>query len=300
MFINTSSLEQNLNSLSKIITCALKLGILIGGVCVIVYSLKIGHFPQDISAGDGLLFLMAAACFGVVYVFFVASLVALGISVSPVVRVVFKFSVRGVNLFYRQKKQPVHEFAPFEWTAILFALFSIFIIIVLGSRDTAAYWNLPLLSIGLYFFYSLYLSFGKNIKQIEIVNNSLVHTTEKENIAQLGNLESLRKRQQFILAIILFIPLAIGGVSGELLDATMRMTHVRIEKSIIYIKEPYSSLIPKLIAATDHSAPKEYTPFDKIVVLFKGFGKITVISFQDGNTIRKLEIPNDQLIIETP
>lgn len=94
------------------------------------------------------------------------------------------------------------------------------------------------------------------------------------------------------------MPMLVGGVSGQLLDAAMRAANVRIEKSTIYVKEPYSSLLPKSLISKSQIAPKEYMAFDGLVVLFKGFGKTTVISFADGVTARKLEIPNDQLIIE--
>lgn len=298
MQIATSTLEQNIESVSKIVTTASKFGALVGGVSVITYSLSINHFPQDLSVGDGLLFLMAAACFGVIYVFFVASLVSLGITLSPVIRVAFKLIVWGVNLFSKRKAEPAHTLAPFEWSAVLFALFSIIIILGLGSRDSTVYWGLPLLSVGLYFFYSIYLSSGNKIKKIAMVKSSVVHTTDKENIAQFGNPEKLRRSQLFGLAAILVAPLLLGGVSGQLLDAAMRAAHVRIEKPVIYVKEPYSSLLPKSLARKNQNALKDYTAFDGTVVLFKGFGKTTVISFPDGAATRKLEIPNDQLIVE--
>ena len=298
MSISTSSLEKNIESVSKIVTAASKFGILVGGVCVITYLLRINHFPQDISVGDCLLFLMAAACFGVIYVFFTASLVSLGITLSPAIRVVFNAFVWGVNIFLKRKAEPAHTLAPFQWSAVLFALYSVVIILALGSQDSTAYWNLPMLSVGLYLFYSVYVSSGNKIKKIEAVKNAVLLTDENENIVQLGNPEKLRRVQLFSLAAILVLPLLIGGVSGQLLDAAMRTAHVRVEKPVIYVKEPYSSLLPKALTSKSRNAPKDYTAFDGTVVLFKGFGKTTVISFPDGTATRKLEIPNDQLIIE--
>lgn len=298
MPISTSLFEKNIESVSKIATTASKFGVLVGGVCVITYSLRINHFPQDLSVGDGLLFLMAATCFGMIYVFFIASLVSLGITLSPAIRIVFQFFVWGVNLFRKRNAEPAHTLAPFEWSAALLALFSVVIILALGSQDSNAYWNLPMLSVGLYLFYSVYVSSGNKIKKIEMVKNAVLHTDEKENIVQLGDPEKLRRVQLFSLAAILVLPLLIGGVSGQLLDAAMRTAHVRVEKPVIYVKEPYSSLLPKALTPKDRNAPKDYTAFDGTIVLFKGFGKTTVVSFPDGNAARKLEIPNDQLIIE--
>lgn len=293
-----SSLEKNIESVSKLATTASKFGVLVGGVSVIAYSLRIDHFPQDLSVGDGLLFVMAAACFGVVYTFFVASLVSLGIAFSPAIRIVFKLVLWVGALFNKPIPEPKHAFAPFEWTAILFALFSLIIILALGRENSMVYWSLPLLSLGLYFFYSVYVSSGNKIKKIEAVKNSVVHTSEKENVGQLGDPGKLRRGQLFSLATILIMPLLVGGVSGQLLDAAMRVAHVRIEKANIYVKEPYSSLLPNTLVSKSLRTPKEYVAYEGAIVLFKGFGKTTVISFSDGSMTRKLEIPNDQIIID--
>lgn len=302
MPISTSSLEKNIESVSKIATTASKFGVLVGSVCVIAYSLRINHFPQDLSVGDSLLFLMAAACFGLIYVIFIASLVSLGITLSPAIRAVLNISVWGVSRFRKRKVELAYRLAPrlapFEWLAVLFALFSIVIILRLGSQDSTVYWNLPILSIFLYLMYSVYVSSGNKIKKIEKLKNTVLHTDEKESIVQLGDPEMLRREQIFSLATILVVPLLIGGVSGQLLDAAMRTAHVRVEKPVIYVKEPYSSLLPKVLTSKSQNPPKEYTAFDGTVVLFKGFGKTTVVSFADGNATRKLKIPNDQLIIE--
>jgi len=283
---------------SKIATAISKFGVLVGSVCVISYSLRISHFPQDLSLGDGLLLLMAAACFGVIYVLFIASLVSLGITMSPAIRVVFKLFVWVVNRFSKRKAEPVHSLAPFEWFAVLLALFSVVFILVLGSQDSTAYWNLPMLSVGLYLIYSVYVSNGNKIKRIEMVYNAVLHTEEKENITQLGDPEKLRRGQLFCLATIFVLPLVLGGVSGQILDAAMRSANVRIEKAVVYVKEPFSSLLPKSLISKSQNSPKDYTAYDGLVILFKGFGKTTVVSFFDGNGTRKLEIPNDQLIIE--
>lgn len=253
----TSSLEKNIESVSKIAATASKFGILFGGICIITYSLRINHFPQDISVGDGLLFLMAAACFGVIYIFFTASLVSLGIALSPAIRAVFNVFFWGVNLFRKRKAEPAHTFAPFQWSAVLFALFSVFLILALGSQDSTAYWNLPMLSVGLYLFYSVYVSSGNKIKKIEAVKNTVLHTDEKENVVRLGDPEKLRRGQLFSLATILVLPLFFGGVSGQLLDAAMRAAHVRVEKPVIYVKEPYSSLLPKALTSKSQNAPKD-------------------------------------------
>ena len=45
----TSLFEKNLKSVVKLAQAASKLGVLIGGICVVWYSLRIGYFPQDLT-----------------------------------------------------------------------------------------------------------------------------------------------------------------------------------------------------------------------------------------------------------
>ncbi|MNG25369.1 hypothetical protein D3C84_1102100 [compost metagenome] len=78
----------------------------------------------------------------------------------------------------------------------------------------------------------------------------------------------------------------------------MRAAHVRVDNSIIYVKEPYSSLIPANLEMTSGSIPDGYKKFRGILISFKGFGKTTVINFTENKKTRKLEIPNESLIAE--
>lgn len=298
MTINKSSFEQIVESFSKVSTLATKLGLLVGGICVFTYSLRINHFPQDISIGDGLLLLLAAACFGVIYIFIIACLISLGIVISPIIRRIVNLCIKFINRFRKSKLQQSHPWAPFEWEALLFSLFAVILICLLGQQNPNAYWSLPSIAVVLYIFYSLYVSCGNKLKQIENLKSSNVHTLEKENITQLGNPEILQKARFACVGTIFFVPLLLGGVSGELLDSAMRAAQVRIDKSVIYVKEPYSSLISDSAASEAILTPKDYKAFDKVTILFKGFGKTTVISFKDGEKVRNLEIPNDQLIVE--
>lgn len=294
MKINISSLANDLDSMWKITETILKFGMLAGGICVTGYSLRIDYFPKDLSVADGILFLIAAACFGILYIAFVASLIELGIFLSPVVIRLMLFIRRIQN----KPLQFAYEPAPFSWWSALFSLFSVLIIIGFGQHDFFAFIMLPLLAIGLYLFYSVYRSSGNTMKKIEEANSSIVHSNEKEATSKLANPATLKDARLLSLGMILFIPLFLTGTFGQLLDGAMRLAHVRIENAVVFTKEPYSSLFPEAAREKNQNPPKEYAAYGNITILFKGFGKNTVISFKDGNTVRQIEIPNDHVIIQ--
>lgn len=298
MKIPDFSFSTGLDNITRTATTLTKLGIFTGGICIVAYSLKIGYFPQDLSIGDGALFLMAAGCFGIVYAFFVACLVSLGIFFSPLVRVPFNAFIKALNRFSKRKRPPAHELAPFDWITVLFAIFAVILIVAFGKQEHSAYWNLPLLSIALYFFYSIFHSSGKKLRAIHYVENAILHTEDKNNLANLGNPEHLRRSQWISLAAVLVMPLLLGHVSGQLLDAAMRFGKIRVEHPTIYVKSPYALMLPKNLVPAEHTGLADYTRFDGTVVLFNGFGKNTVISFPDAGVVRTIRIPNDYIIVE--
>jgi hypothetical protein len=294
--LNLEQLSKNIEALLKVLTLASKLSILIGGICISAYSLEIGHFPQGLTIGDGLLFMLTAACFGIIYVFFVVCLVSLGMALSPVTKFFLGIHLWTYKFRSAPKPVPVYEFAKFKWIYVIFAVFAVMFIVGLGRRDMNAYWNLPLLSIAMYFFYSTYLSSGDKMRAIEASLQTIVQIDEARDSSK-GKIENLRKAQILSLVVLLLMPMFNGGVTGQLLDGAMRKASVRIENATIFVKEPYATLLPSAKRSTIQSLPNQYVKFEKIVILFRGLGNSTVLSLKDGTNEKKLEVPNDQLIV---
>ncbi len=295
--LNLEQLSKNIEALLKVMTLASKLAILIGGICVSVYSLKIGHFPQGLTIGDGLLFMLIAASFGFIYVFFVVSLVSFGVTLSPLIKLfsrLYQWSYK-----YRSTPRPkqVYEFAKFKWIHLISTAFAVLLIFILGKRDVNAYWNLPLLSIGMYFFYSIYLSLGEKIKNLELSARAIVKA-DAEDLTATYKVENWRKAQMTILFMLLAMPLFFSGVAGLLLEVAMVQAHIRVEKSAVFVKEPYATLMPVELKAAAQPLANQYVKFENVAILFKGLGTITIVSFKKGNVDKQLEIPNDQLLLD--
>ncbi|MGL6275679.1 hypothetical protein ACSZME_08475 [Aeromonas dhakensis] len=241
---------------------------------------------------------MAAACFGIVYIFFTISLISLGMLISPLIKIITKLAIKLSSIFREKPFRQRFELAPIEWPLIFLSIFAIFFIFILGGNEPTAYWNLPLVSITLYLLYSAYQSNGSKLNKLILLESAAIHTNEKDKIHEIGCPNNIRKNQMLIITAMFAIPLLIGGVSGQLLDAAMRAAHVRVDNSIIYVKEPYSSLIPAHFEIASDGIPDGYKKFRGILISFKGFGKTTVINFTENKKTRKLEIPNESLIAE--
>lgn len=69
----TTGLEKQIEIAAKLLSLSAKIGLLIGGTCIVSYLLSNGHYPQGVSVGDSLLFLVTAFCFGLVCIYFSAA-----------------------------------------------------------------------------------------------------------------------------------------------------------------------------------------------------------------------------------
>jgi hypothetical protein len=293
-----SSLESTVESLLKVTGAALKFSIALGSACVIIYALRVGHFPQGLTLGDGLLFLLAASCFGVVYAMFVGCLVSLGICLSIVTRPIFNFVFKCIQKKINPKKEMAYEIAPFHWGAVPFGLVAVVLIWAFGQRDIVAYWNLPLLSIALYIFYSIAKSAGAQYRSHERLLSSVIVTPEKDELQSSGKAGKQKSAYLVSITVVMLLPLILGGVSGLLMDGAMRMAQVRIEHAAVYVKAPYNALMPDALVVREAKAPEGYKAYAGVTVQFKGFGNTTVIAFKDGPLQRQLDVPNDQIIVE--
>lgn len=286
-------------SVLKLGASALKCSIAIGSVCVMLYALRVGHFPKGLTLGDGLLFFLAAGCFGIVYTIFSVSLTCLGIVLSPLIRLIFKCVVWVTRRFYPNSKPKPFEWAKFRWPAVLFGLPAVAFIYVFGKQQPVLYLNLICLSIMMYFLYSMAKSTGAEYRRMERTLISPIETNEKTKL--LASDKALRQKNVYImlLAFLALTPLALGGVSGLLMDGAMRLAHIRVENSLVYVKSPYSDVLPVTLAATEAKQVSGYKAFSEVTVEFQGFGSSTVISFKDGKSRHQIDVPNDSILIQS-
>lgn len=296
MKLALSPFESATDSLMKVAGAAVRLSIALGSACVILYSIRIGHFPQGLTLGDGLLFLLAAGCFGFLYAFFTAGLVGLGSCLSPLMNQVLKFSCWVMAKLRGRKIDPTYELEPFRWIAVPFAVVAVVMIIALGGSDYSVHLKLLATAVMLHVFYSCAVDTSKKLRAAQKLQDSVVETSYKAQAV----VEASKHKNVYhiVFFLMLLLPLLIGGVSGQLLDSAMRLANVRIEQPVIYARAPYGDLLPESLIAKNLKAPEGYKAYEGISVRFKGFGSTTVVAFKDEGAERQLEIPNDQIIVE--
>jgi len=306
---SATSISENISTLvgtaAKILTST-------GCLIMIFYFLRIGYFPQGLSLGDGILFLTAAFCFGAIYTVFIYCMMSFGIVLSPIFGLAQKFIFWLFDVILKSKTKSRYAWAPFTPSQKLIAIPGALLLIVLAvfwrENDKYIYITLILSIAVIYLCYSIaldaYDKYRNNPKDVMFIQKESENHTESENKMQLNPEKTdpaLWHKRAFRVGAfgILIFPLIISGAAGPLLDGAMRLAQIRIEKPILHINAPYSDLLPSALKNLDTLAAPGFTVFNHVTVLSRGVGNATVIAFDDHDHVRRLAIPNDQIIVET-
>ncbi len=93
------------------------------------------------------------------------------------------------------------------------------------------------------------------------------------------------------------IPLLVGGVSGKLLDGSMRVINVRTENATVHIKDPYNKYVKQLGVLSEKSSfGNNFIKLKNITILLNGVGKHYVLRVRTKkNQSVKLVIPQEYI-----
>lgn len=291
------SIESQVDFASKLLSLAFKVGVLIGGACLLVYCYRINYFPVGLSVGDGFLLILIATSFGIIYGLFIISLTALGLWLTPILRPVQRlvFSIRQRFTSHRIK-EPLKLVSP-DLNAFIFGLFGIVFIGVIYQVEPSAIWTLPLTS---FFLGALFAAYQQSSSKLaEVLKAEAAKIQSAATDLQISQVDKTRLRTARGLSFILLftVPLLMSGASGVLLESGMRFANIKKGSSYVMLRAPYSTFIPSWYQAKHSPSVPDYIPFEGVEVIFSGMGQKTVIAFKNNNKIQRLEIPNESILV---
>lgn len=283
--------------------------IAIGVLCLVAYLLTISYIPSDISFGDTLLFLLIFVACSLVYTGLSIVLFLFGISLMPMVYLVFSTIDKYLPPHVRiGKKLPFPKISILTLGAALYLLYTIRGLLLL-------HWKISLYVVITSAFISLfYYAFYINRQKIKEFNNKFENLQDiiddpdaSENLkkfarTKLKRLETHIKDSIQISLFLILTPLIpmffIGDIGKLFLDFTMQKTGVNIDKANLYIKAPYATLIDLPKMTTPELREHQTFIFKDVKVLFQGIGKNTLISYKTKKFEKQLVIPNEYITIE--
>lgn len=291
--------ETKIETISKFLTLIFKLSALLGAICFTLYCHKLNYFPTGITTGDSLLFIIFAISFGIIYGFFIISLLSLGLWLTYlIVRPILWISILIYKKFNNNPPPQTIKFVKPDFIHVIFGLLGLLFIVVLARLDKMVLMNLPLISILLSFLWATYKE--KESEFYILVENTEISSTEENQKVLLQKQKSLNNIKLIVFSSIIFLPLIMGGISGMMVEAGMKFSNAKKGTSYVLVQPPYNSFIPSkyIITKSQYNTPG-YTTFEKMTVMLSGIGSKTIIQLpsEAGEKPQTLEIPNEKIII---
>ncbi len=290
-------MDKKLETFSKALSLLFKIGITTGVAVMIFYSWGIGYTPRDITFGDGLMFIMFAMSFGIVYLFFIVSLTNLGRVVWYAIQRTIDYFVKRFKLSTKMPEKIKDSFSklrietPSLWISVVFAILGVVLILGLGFGSTT--WVMwAVLAFALAAFWSGYL---KNVQQLSADKEN----APSENLNKSTQINKVNKYPLLWIVLILIVPIALGqGITSTLITASMDLVNVRENNVTVHIKAPYDKYVLEYGAKSKPSRfGPDYIELDNVLVLFHGFGKDVVIRVNKANDQESLAIPSDHIFV---
>lgn len=270
-------------------------GMTLGAIFLFLYTADIEHFPAGLTLSDGLVLLVVAGFFFLIYATFLITLTSLGITLSVVVRPL----LMGLRRLFGAKRPPPFELVRPNWMHPFLGLIGLIFIAGFGRHDPYLYASLPLISFALYVTYSAWLSEHGKSQTSGSTDTDPVVAAKTAVVVDRVSPATHRRNSWWLLGIGALLPLFMGGIFIQLRDGTMRLLKIRVDSATVYVKSPYAELIPKSAGFVE-GGPKDYAKHEKMRVLFRAIGRSTVVRFLDDKKWRQLEIPNEFVIVEIP
>ncbi|WP_336952402.1 hypothetical protein [Acinetobacter sp. AS167] len=300
----------NFSQWHEVTLTTIKAIIAIGIMCLVAYLLSIGYIPSEISFGDTLVFLLIFVACSIVYTGLSMVLFFFGISLTPLVYLIFTTVDKYLPPHIRiGKKLPFPKISILTLGASIYLLYSLRSLLLLHWK-ISLYIAVTSAFIAL-FYYAFYINrqkikeFGnkfENLKDI-IDDPDASDNLKKFAKTKLKRLETHIKGSIQIALFLIMTPLLpmffIGDIGKVFLEYTMQKTGVSIEKATLYIKAPYANLIDLPKTTTKELSQNQIFIFKKDVkVLFQGIGKNTLISYKVKNIEKQIVIPNEYITVE--
>lgn len=293
---SSQKIDTNLGTILKASTVAVGLGTFLGCVIFAFYCLRLDYFPSGVSAGESLIFIILAACFGFLYSIIVACLLSVGVCIgylilNPLLRVLEfiydKFTLSRSphspsNLFRFVKPSPIH-----------------FILLIFGIGLVLGFSNQN---------WKLLFQLSSTILMISVAwtyyqNNELKRFAlfkEPETRENCHKIKKLTQLKYLLLGFIFIVPMLFGGIALKTLEGGMRLSSLQKRDTYILVQPPYSRFIPEDYQVKDPKFIEPgYTTFQGIEVKLTNIGQKTIIQFlsKKEKLPQPFEIPNDKIII---
>lgn len=299
---DTNSKNAGLSEFAGLIGTFTKYGtLLVGGLCLLMYSNEIGQFPEGVGIGEGLAFYLVCAGFLIVYSLYTVLCTATGCLLlawptQALQRVLIRREASGGRRV--EQNFPHANFSSMRELPVValgvVGLIGHGIFIYFSAHPLTAFW-----------FLLVPLAQGAGVVFLLIVTRRHRHFESGLLLSQHSDHTIVTKRRDMITARrIFFVWLVVGPLLTApdrlfLVDAAFRLAQLRKDRATIHIKAPWAARVGQ---STLPKSPSflggDYVEFKKVNVLLRSVGQKVVIELPNATEKTRLSIPADAIYVE--
>jgi hypothetical protein len=299
---DTNSKETGISEFADLIGTFTKYGtLLVGGLCLLMYSNEIGQFPEGVGIGEGLAFYLVCAGFLIAYSLYTVICTATGsLLLAWPARALHRSLVRREALSRKRVSQ------------------------MLLHTDFSSMWELPAVALGIlglighgifiYFstqpvkaalFLAVPIAQGAGVVFLLVVTRRQRHLESGVVLPEYSDRSIVTKRRDTVIARRVFFvwlalaPMLLAPEKLFLVDAAFRLAQLRKDSATIHVKAPWSVRVAQSTLPKSQSfLGGDYLEFKKVNVLLRSVGQKVVIELPSTSGVTRLSIPTDAIYVE--
>jgi len=299
---DTKSKSTELNEFAGLIGTFAKYGtLLVGGLCLLMYSNEIGQFPEGVGIGEGLAFYLVCAGFLIAYSLYTVICTATGsLLLAWPARALLRAVVRKEALGRKRVGQ------------------------VLLHTDFSSMWELPVVALGILgltghgificfsaqpakaaLFLAVPLAQGAGMVFLLVVTRRQRHLESGVVLPEYSDRSIVTKRRDTVTARRVFFvwlalaPMLLAPEKLFLVDAAFRLAQLRKDSATIHVKAPWSTRVAQsTLTGSQSFLGGDYVEFKKVNVLLRSVGQKVVIELPSASGAARLSIPADSIYVE--
>lgn len=275
--------------------------LLVGGLCLLMYSNEIGQFPEGMGIGEGLAFYLVCAGFLIAYSLYTGICTATGcLLLAWPARALHRILVRRETLGRKRVGQ------------------------MLLHTDFSAMWELPVVALGIvglighgiFIYYSsqpvqaallfaVPLAQGAGMAFLLVVTRRKQHLESGVMLPEYSDRSIMTKRRGTVTARRVFFvwlvvaPLILAPEKLFLVDAAFKLAQLRKDGATVHVKAPWSVRVAQSpLPKAQSFLGTDYVEFKKVNVLLRSVGQKVVIELPNASGVSRLSIPSDSIYVE--
>ena len=294
----TSRLKDSIDLLGS----AAKYGtFLIGGACLLLYSIEIGRFPEGVGLGEGLAFYLVCAGFLVVYSLYTFLCIAGG-------AIVLVWPVRHIQKRIKKRDEIYQD--RFRWlvrtnfsSVVLDPMFVFIGLLSLALHFAYAYfqthgawhgWLFLLVPLVQAVGFFLFLVISRRYRHIE---SGLI--TDEDHQTPGVRREDLVFAKRIFFVWLVVAPMLVLPDRLFLVKAAFQLAQLRKDGATVHVKAPWASRLEQSsLVAKESFLGDEHRRFDGVDVLLRSVGDSVVIELPSASKRASLAVPKDSIYVE--